>query len=259
MLTLGGGLKKRELLSARLGDVLSAIYLASCVLKHFENQGRRATDLPLVEWSVRTLMYEAQESLHAFLRNLPNRWVAALLRIFIFPRGRTYSAPGKPVMKNLIKERLAENAYTAREPGNPVGMLAEALELSEEVSPLEKRLRQAHKEGLIASDYLGRQIDEAESAEVVSSEEAARLRAYHEMVTALLEVDDFASEDLARRPAAAPDAPAPVSKAAKRKTPPRTKTAGNKASSKKQASKKKSPKAAKKKVAKSDGADKEQT
>ena len=54
MLTLGGALKKRELLSARLGDVLSSMYLASTVLKHFENQGRRATDLPLVEWSVRT-------------------------------------------------------------------------------------------------------------------------------------------------------------------------------------------------------------
>jgi acyl-CoA dehydrogenase len=69
-------LKKRELISARLGDVLSSIYLASTVLKHFENQGRRATDLPLVEWSVRTLMYQAQEALHAFLRNLPNRWAA---------------------------------------------------------------------------------------------------------------------------------------------------------------------------------------
>ena len=67
MLTLGGELKKRELLSARLGDILSSIYLASTVLKHFENQGRRATDLPLVEWSVRTLMYQAQEALHAFL------------------------------------------------------------------------------------------------------------------------------------------------------------------------------------------------
>ncbi|MGH8223269.1 MAG: acyl-CoA dehydrogenase, partial [Woeseiaceae bacterium] len=76
MLTLGGKLKVKELLSARLGDVLSSMYLASAVLKHFENQGRRATDLPLVEWSVRTLMYNAQEQLHSFLRNFPNRPVA---------------------------------------------------------------------------------------------------------------------------------------------------------------------------------------
>ncbi|MFB3079763.1 MAG: DNA polymerase, partial [Lysobacterales bacterium] len=42
-------------------------------------------------------MYQAQEALHAFLRNLPNRWVAAFLRVFIFPRGRTYSAPSDEI------------------------------------------------------------------------------------------------------------------------------------------------------------------
>ena len=80
MLTLGGYLKQKEHLSARLGDVLSALYLASMVLKHYQNQGRPEADLPLVEWSCRTLLYRAQEQLHGFLRNFPNRWVAALMR-----------------------------------------------------------------------------------------------------------------------------------------------------------------------------------
>ena len=103
MLTLGGGLKQRELLSARLGDVFSSMYLASCVLKHYENQGRKASDLALVEWSVRTLMYHAQEQLHGFLRNLPNRTVAWLLRLAIFPRGRTYSAPSDELGQELVE------------------------------------------------------------------------------------------------------------------------------------------------------------
>ena len=76
MLSLGGELKKKELLSARLGDVLSSLYLASTVLKHYENQGCKSDDLPLVEWSVRTLMYEAQEQLHNFLINMPNKILA---------------------------------------------------------------------------------------------------------------------------------------------------------------------------------------
>jgi acyl-CoA dehydrogenase len=126
MLTLGGDLKKRELLSARLGDILSAMYLASCVLKHFENQGRRATDLPLVEWSVRTLMYQAQESLHEFLLNFPNRPVSWLLRFFMFPRGRTYKNPSDQIGSRVVdlvttpgesRERLSEYAYTTLEPG----------------------------------------------------------------------------------------------------------------------------------------------
>ncbi|MEJ2257616.1 MAG: acyl-CoA dehydrogenase, partial [Woeseiaceae bacterium] len=164
MLTLGGDLKKRELLSARLGDIVSSMYLASCVLKHFENQGRRATDLPLVEWSVRTLMYQAQEALHAFLLNFPNRWVSWFLRFFIFPRGRTFKIPSDEITERVVgivtspgeaRERLSEYAYTTLEPSNPLGLLQEALELQKEHGPLEKRLRQARKEGLISSEYLG--------------------------------------------------------------------------------------------------------
>ncbi len=239
MLTLGGTLKKRELLSARLGDVLSSIYLASCVLKHFENQGRRATDLPLVEWSVRTLMYGAQEALHAFLRNLPNRWVAALLRALIFPRGRTYSAPSDELGRKIValmttpgeaRERLSELAYTTFEPGNPLGLAEEALRLGMAMAPLEQRLRQAQKEGLIRSESLGLQVDEAVRAKVINRKEADALRNYHDKVSALLAVDDFAPEDLIR--AKVQPADKPRKKAAKRKARPRKKVARKKKTSK---------------------------
>jgi len=207
MLTLGGKLKIKELLSARLGDVLSSMYLASAVLKHFENQGRRASDLPLVEWSVRTLMYQAQEQLHSFLQNFPNRPVAIMLRFFIFPRGRTFSAPSDALGRKVVdlithsgeaRNRLCQQAYTTLEPGNPLGLLQEALLLSEQMTPLEQKLRQAQKERLITSEYLGQQIDEAENAEIISKEEAARMRDYHNKVLDLLAVDDFDPADFGR-------------------------------------------------------------
>ena len=93
MLALGGYLKKKEGLSARLGDVLSCMYLASMVLKHHENQGRQLEDLPIVEWACRNLLYAAQEQLHGFLRNFPNRLLAGLMRALIFPRGRGLLRP----------------------------------------------------------------------------------------------------------------------------------------------------------------------
>ena len=207
MLTLGGKLKIKELLSARLGDVLSSMYLASAVLKHFENQGRRATDLPLVEWSVRTLMYQAQEQLHSFLRNFPNRPVAFLLRCIIFPRGRTYFAPSDDLGKKVVdlitrtgeaRDRLSQQAYTTIEPTNPLGLLQEALQMSERLAPLEQKLKQAKKEGLVQSEYFGHQIDEAEKAEIISARETRELRSYHEKVSHLLSVDDFSPDELAR-------------------------------------------------------------
>jgi acyl-CoA dehydrogenase len=250
MLTLGGKLKQKELLSARLGDVLSSMYLASTVLKHFENQGRRASDLPLVEWSVRTLMYHAQEQLHSFLRNLPNRPTAFLLRCFIFPRGRTYSAPSDNLVRKIVelitrsgeaRERLSQQAYTTLAPGSPLGLLQEALELSEQMAPLEKKLRQSLKEGLIQSEYLGYQIDEAELAEIITETEAEALRDYHRKVMDLIAVDDFAPEDIGRvgsRPRPVTAKPAAQKMAAKKKVA-RSKTASRKKakSSKKKVSK----------------------
>ncbi len=254
MLTLGGDLKKRELLSARLGDILSSMYLASTVLKHFENQGRRATDLPLVEWSVRVLMYRAQEALHSFLRNFPNRWVATLLRVFIFPRGRTYSAPSDEISGKVVdlittpgeaRERLSQLAYTTLEPSNPLGLLQEALELTIEYEPVEHRLRQARKEGLLSSDYLGEQIIEAEKAQVISKAEARNMRSYHEKVLALLAVDDFDPSELVRSSSAAQEEatkkPA-TKKAARKKAPSLKKTAKKKATRKKAPSLKKTAK-----------------
>jgi acyl-CoA dehydrogenase len=152
-------------------------------------------------------MYQAQESLHAFLRNFPNRWVAAFLRVFIFPRGRTYSAPSDELSHKVVelmtrsgeaRERLSSDVYTTLEPGNPLGLLQEALELSEAFAPMERRLKQAQREGLIKSDSLGDQIDEAGRAGVVSKKEAAELRDYHDKVRALLAVDDFAPGELGR-------------------------------------------------------------
>ena len=246
MLTLGGDLKKRELLSARLGDILSSMYLASCVLKHFENQGRRATDLPLVEWAIRTLMYQAQESLHAFLLNFPNRGVAWFLRFFIFPRGRTYKNPSDDLAHRVVelvttpgesRERLSQWAYTTLEPGNPVGQLQEALELAREHAPLEKRLRQAFKEGLIRSDYLGLQIEEAEKAQVISKAEANSLRDYHGKVAALLDVDDFARDGFLHRPADVVEEDKVADKPAPQKKAPAKKKATSKKASKKKTSK----------------------
>jgi len=155
---------------------------------------------------VRTLMYSAQEQLHSFLRNFPNRPISFLLRFFIFPRGRTYSAPSDELGRKLVdlitttgeaRNRLSEQAYTTLEPGNPLGLLQEALQLKEELAPLELKLRQAYREGLISSAYLGYQVDDAEQAKIISNQEATQLRRYHQKVLDLLSVDDFAPEEVA--------------------------------------------------------------
>ena len=206
MLTLGGYLKKKENLSARLGDVLSAMYLASMVLKHHENQGGPAEDLPLVEWACRNLLYHAQEQLHGFLRNFPNRMLAGAMRAIVFPRGRHYSAPsdrlGRQVAERLTqpsatRQRLGEYIYTTVEPGNPLGLLEEALQMALQMEPLEKRIRiEGVKAGRITALDLPGQIEQALAAGLISDPEAQALRAFDRKVMNLVHVDDFAPHEL---------------------------------------------------------------
>jgi len=206
MLSLGGYLKKKETLSGRLGDALSAMYLASTVLKHYENQGRQEADLPLVEWACRHLMYTAQEQLHGFLRNFPNRFMAALMRFFIFPRGLTYFAPsdklGAEVAECMMtvtdsRARLSDGVYKTIEPKNALGLLQEALALSDECEPLERRIRvEGVKTGRITALDLPGQIDQAVSIGLLTTVEATLLREYDAKVMNLINVDDFDPREL---------------------------------------------------------------
>ena len=92
MAVLGGSLKRRERISARLGDVLSQIFPASAVLKRYDDEGRQEADLPLVHWGVQDAMYQAEQAIDDLLANFPNRFVAGALRVVIFPTGRHHRA-----------------------------------------------------------------------------------------------------------------------------------------------------------------------
>ncbi|HEU4652900.1 MAG TPA: acyl-CoA dehydrogenase, partial [Steroidobacteraceae bacterium] len=207
MLTLGGYLKKKESLSARLGDVLSCMYLASMVLKHYENQGRPQEDLPVIEWACRSLLYKAQEQLHSFLRNFPNRWLAAFMRLFIFPRGQTYHAPsdrlGAQIVDQILRstvtrDRLTNGVYRTVEPNNALGMLHEAMVLAETAEPLEKRLRvEGVKTGRITALDLPGQIQQGLAIGLLTQTEAATLRDYDRRVMDIIHVDDFTTEEMA--------------------------------------------------------------
>jgi acyl-CoA dehydrogenase len=217
MLTLGGYLKKKETISARLGDVLSSMYLASMVLKHHQNQGSPPEELPIVEWASRELLYEAQEQLHSVLRNFPNRPLAWLMRLLIFPRGLTYFAPadrlGRRVADLLLnhtetRSRLTRYVYAtassgnAGSPSNPMAALQQTLELAAAAEPLERKLRiEGQKAGRLKALDLAHQIEEARVLGILSEAEADLLADYDRRVMQIVNVDDFESHELGANPA----------------------------------------------------------
>jgi acyl-CoA dehydrogenase len=210
MLTLGGYLKKKETISGRLGDVLSAMYLASMVLKHHDNRGRLAEELPAVEWACRELLYQAQEQLHSVLRNFPNRTVAALARLLVFPRGLTYFAPadrlGRAVADLVLnntetRASLSRFLYRTDEPGNVLAALQNVLEMAPMAESLERKVRiEGQKTGRVDALELSGQIEQARTLGILSEHEALFLSDYDRKVMAIVNVDDFAPDELGMAP-----------------------------------------------------------
>ncbi len=210
MLTLGGWLKKKENLSARLGDVLSFLYLASMVLKHHHDNGAPEADRPIVEWACRSLLYRAQEQLHDFLRNFPVPLLAGLMRVLIFPRGRTFFAPDDRLGAQLAalimtpsdsRERLCRHAYRSAGGNNPLAALQQALLLSADAEPLERKLReQGIKTGRITALDVPGQIHQGLALGILTQAESDLLLDYDAQVMNLVNVDDFAPDEIGTHP-----------------------------------------------------------
>ncbi len=208
MLVLGGTLKRKEMISARLGDVLSNLYLGSAVLKRFADDGRPQADVPLMHWAMQDCMYRIEMAFDGVLNNFPNRLIAWGLRRLIFPFGKCAMPPsdalGHEVSSYLMhpgsaRDRLTSGMFVPKNEKDAVGALEAALLSTLQCEPIQAQLAKARKEGKIRSrDELG-QIAEAKDAGVINPEQAALLERDYVLRRKVIMVDDF---DPAQLPAA---------------------------------------------------------
>lgn len=206
MLVLGGSLKRQEKISARLGDVLSQLYLCSATLKRFEDEGRQAEDLPLLHWSMQDALYKIQSALDGVLQNFPSRIAALLLRGLIFPVGKCLSPPsdklGHQVSALLLKpgaarDRLTAGMYLPTDENDAVGALEAALHSTLNCEPLQGRVEAARKTGKLMEMEEMSRIAEARDKGVISAEEYLQLERDYALRRKVIMVDDFAPEELA--------------------------------------------------------------
>jgi acyl-CoA dehydrogenase len=200
MLVLGGSLKRRERISARLGDVLSLLYLASATLKRFEDEGRQEADLPFLDWSLQDALARAAEALHGVLANYPVRLVGSFLRLVTFPLGRHFAPPsdalGHEVARLLIapsaaRDRLCAGMYLPKAESEPLGCLEAALEAAISAEAVEAKIRAAQKSGAIRGKNSEELAQAALAARVIGAEEQALLKRAAQLRDEVIRVDHF--------------------------------------------------------------------
>ncbi len=178
LMTLGGALKRKERLSARLGDILSNLYIASACLKRYVDEGERTEDLPLLEWAMDDSLYRIQHALRSLLRNMPIRPVAWLLRGLIFPTGlpfhKTTDRLDHRVAECLLqpgesRDRLTQGIALPGDTQRRARQLEAALQAVTRAAPLEKTLSRARRAGQLHAPDRSSRILEAARLGILSA------------------------------------------------------------------------------------------
>ncbi|HEU0277267.1 MAG TPA: acyl-CoA dehydrogenase [Rhodanobacteraceae bacterium] len=202
---LGGKLKFKEKLSARLGDVLSYLYICSAMLKRYEDEGRPEAERPLLAWAFHDAVWRMQMALDGVIRNFPVRPVAWVLHTLVFPFGRREVPPsdrlGRRVAAiltaaNGARDALVHGMYLTPTPNNPVGRMHALLPDVVAAEPVERKFLKAVKAGAVHGyDYFA-QLANAEKVGAISTTERAQLERLRRVTAEFINVDDFDPAEL---------------------------------------------------------------
>lgn len=203
MLLLGGALKRKERLSARLGDVLSQLYLSSAVLKYFRDNGSPGEDLPYLHWTLQHSLFNAQTALQDFLANLPQRPIAGLLSLILFPFGKPYRKPSDALAHEMVQSMFSDNAlrnritahiYIGKEAQDPAWVIERAFIQVNATKEVRLKIRAAIKAGQLSDSQDPSSLaDAAVEGSICSREEADAFAAAELARNLAMQVDHFAA------------------------------------------------------------------
>jgi acyl-CoA dehydrogenase len=200
MLILGGGLKRKERISARLGDMLSQLYLATTVLKYFNDREQPATDVNYVNWCVAKCLHAAQIACDELLSNFPIKWLGKLLRVIIFPWGLSYQRPSDLLAHKIVapmlspsvfRDRLTEHFYLDPDKQSRSNQLEQLLMQSAAIEPVSRKLHKAWRDSVLPQANITDALDLAVKMGIVLPKEGEAFAAFDKLRKQVIQVNEF--------------------------------------------------------------------
>jgi acyl-CoA dehydrogenase len=208
---LGGGLKTRQRITARLADALSELYFVCCLLKRYEDDGRLPAERPVFDYAVQKAFHGFYAALHEAIANFPVLAARPLLKLCVFPLGNHFRKPKDSLAKTMVRavlepgevrDRLTRYIYVSLDENDPTGLLEAAMKKVVEADEADRKLERAVRQGLVQRYHGNDWFSEAQAKGVLSESEATLLRDAERLVAKVIAVDDFDAE--AVRPHYAP-------------------------------------------------------
>lgn len=199
-ITLGAKLKRQENISAKLGDVLSYLYLASACLKRFHEDGQPDGDMPIINYLCDSLFHDIEQTMGEVYDNLPNRMVACFLRAISFPWGFRQKKQSDRLVHEVAQlmlypnesfERMTTGIFKTKIKDNFLANLAEAQKKVVDAEDLEKRVRQAQKQNIVTGLSEEDVVNDANNKGIINQKEHEQLLEVVRLRAAIIAVDAF--------------------------------------------------------------------
>ncbi|KGP63093.1 acyl-CoA dehydrogenase [Legionella norrlandica] len=187
LIYLGGDLKRRERLSARLADGMSYLYMAMATLRNVELNQEHPDEQLHARWALAYCFYHAQKSMIALCHNFPSKFLGFIVRVFAFPFGQTMRYPSDKLDSRLARlmthnnhyrDHLKKSVFLSGDPKQPVDRMEQALQLIINTDTLAKKVSDLKKykfsklEGKLKEKVENGQLSQQEMNDFLTVEEA---------------------------------------------------------------------------------------
>jgi acyl-CoA dehydrogenase len=184
---LGGNLKRRELLSARLGDVHSQLFIACAILKFHSAHPRTRAEDAHAEYALTRALYIAQEALRDFADNFPQKWIAKMIRFVTMPFGNIVNKPNDNLIRELgdlimeenpVRQMLAQYLYVSHDPQDAAGRVESTYQLLLSLGPVWHAFLKAKNSGKISGATTEELAKDAAAKNIIQPHDVAKVVEY---------------------------------------------------------------------------------
>ena len=203
---LGGKLKFKERLSARLGDVLSQLYIASAVAKFYLEGSKSEAELAHARWALDNALFEAGKAFEEFIENFPVAWARAIMRTVVFPIGNHFrpvtDAQSARIADLLleqtdVRDRVSWLVFKNGGKDDAIGRMEHAWDVAQVAEPAYAKFYKLANHGEINGEHVADKLADAVKKNLMTAEESKQAAAYDEVRFDVIMTDDFSKAYIA--------------------------------------------------------------
>lgn len=209
---LAGDLKRKEMLSGRLADIHAHLFIATAILKYYEQGQRTEAEQKHAELALNKALYQVQEAFFGFYDNFPMPLAAAMVKLICFPFGRPIAAPSDQLKQEVaqlmmqehaFREQLKQHVYYNTDANDVMGRMESTFQSLLQLQPLWNKFKKAESKDQFSGLTFEAHIANAIETGFLSTAEAESLldynaKRYDSMLTDIFDehlVDDLPLEN----------------------------------------------------------------